>query len=126
VPRGSTRRLVLGRWLRPGWEVDDARYTAAREAEVLRRLAATPVPVPGVVALDEDGALTGAPATLMTHIDGTHPSLADERRPARIAAMAEALVAVHAVDRRAWPTGRRSAARPAAARYPRLPYGRAG
>ena len=96
---GSTRRLVLKRWLRPGWEVDDARYTAAREAEVLRRLAPTPVPVPLVVALDEDGAKAGAPAILMTHVDGRHPSLADEGRPARIAAMAETLVAVHAVDR---------------------------
>ena len=98
-PAGSTRRLVLKRWLRPGWEVDDAQYTAAREAEVLRRLVATPVPVPVVVALDEDGAEAGAPAILMTHVDGRHPSLADEGRPARIAAMAEALVVVHAVDR---------------------------
>ena len=76
-PDGSARRLVLKRWLRPGWEVDDARYTAAREAEVLRRLAPTPVPVPLVVALDEDGAEAGAPAILMTHVEGLHPSLAD-------------------------------------------------
>ena len=44
---GATQRLVLKRWLRPGWETDDARYTAAREAEILRRLEGTSVPAPG-------------------------------------------------------------------------------
>ncbi len=94
---GATRRLVLKRWLRPGWEVDDARYTAAREAEILRRLAGTDVPAPGLIAVDEDGTQVGVPAIPMTHLDGRHPTEADERRPDRIAAMAATLVAIHAV-----------------------------
>lgn len=97
-PGGATRRLVLKRWLRPGWETDDAEFTAAREAEVLGRLAGTPVPVPEVVALDADGSAVGAPTVLMTHVEGRHPSLAEERRPDRIATMARTLVAIHAVD----------------------------
>ena len=36
------RELVLRRWARPGWEVDDPDLTAAREALVLERLADTP------------------------------------------------------------------------------------
>lgn len=97
-PDSSTRRLVLKRWLRPGWEVTDARYTAAREAAVLRRLAGTDVPVPGVIAVDEDGGEIGAPAILMTHVDGRHPTEAEDQRPDRIAAMAAALVAIHAIE----------------------------
>ena len=97
APDGSARRLVLKRWLRPGWEVTDARYTAGREAAVLRRLAGTTVPVPSVIAVDEDGDEIGAPGILMTHVDGRHPSDADQRRPDRIRAMAEVLVAIHEV-----------------------------
>lgn len=29
--RGATRRLVLRRWARPGWDLDDPDFTAARE-----------------------------------------------------------------------------------------------
>ena len=36
------RELVLRRWARPGWELDDPDLTAAREALVLERLADTP------------------------------------------------------------------------------------
>ena len=95
---GATMRVVLKRWLRPGWETDDAEFTADREAEVLRRLEGTAVAAPQVIALDADGRALGAPGFLMTHVDGRHPSLAQEREPARIAAMAEALLAVHALD----------------------------
>ena len=97
-PGGATRRLVLKRWLRPGWEITDARYTAGREAAVLRRLAETDVPVPTVIAADDGDGEIGAPAILMTHLDGRHPTEADERRSDRIARMAEVLVAIHAID----------------------------
>ena len=50
------RELVLRRWARPGWEVDDPDLTAAREALVLARLADTPVPAPELVAADPDAA----------------------------------------------------------------------
>ena len=97
-PGGATRRLVLKRWLRPGWEVTDARYTAGREAEILRRLEGTSVPAPGLIVADEDGHEVGAPAILMRHVDGRHPTEAAVQRPGRIAEMAETLVAIHALD----------------------------
>ena len=97
-PGGARERLVLKRWLRPGWETDDARYTAAREAEILRRLEPTRIPAPALVAVDDDGHEVGAPAILMRHVDGRHPRAGEDQRPGRIAAMAEALVAIHDVD----------------------------
>ena len=54
--------------------------------------------MPGVIAADEDGGEIGAPAILMTHVDGRHPTEAEDQRPDRIAAMADALVAIHAID----------------------------
>jgi aminoglycoside phosphotransferase (APT) family kinase protein len=97
-PGGASARLVLKRWLRPGWEEEDPDTSPAREAAVLAALGHTGVPVPEPIAVDADGQAVGAPALLMTHIDGRRPSLADEARPARIAAMAAALVRIHAVD----------------------------
>lgn len=98
APDGGSRRLVLRRWLRPGWELEDPACTPAQEAAILARLSATSVPIPTVVAVDPTGEDVGVPALLMTHIDGRRPSLAEEIRPSRIAAMAEALTVIHALD----------------------------
>jgi aminoglycoside phosphotransferase (APT) family kinase protein len=98
-PGGATRRLVLRRWLRPGWESDPA-FTAVREAAILERLAGSGLPVASVVAVDADGFGTGAPALLLTRLEGRPPSPALERRPVAISAMAERLVQVHAADDR--------------------------
>ena len=96
-PDGTAARLVLKRWLRPGWQEEGPELTPAREAAVLAALVTTPVPAPAPVAVDPDGEAVGAPALLMAHLDGRRPSLADEVRPARVAAIAEALVRIHAV-----------------------------
>lgn len=74
---GRVRRLVLRRWARPGWEADDPDYTVDREVRVLALLAATPVPVPEVVAADPDGSRCGAPAILATRLPGHPPRPAD-------------------------------------------------
>jgi aminoglycoside phosphotransferase (APT) family kinase protein len=99
-PHGARQRLVLKRWLRPGWDVEDPSFTPAYEAAILDGLAGGGVPAPRVVAVDPDGRLAGAPSLLMTHLDGRRPSLAEEVRPARIAAMAEVLVRIHAAGDR--------------------------
>lgn len=96
-PDGATARLVLKRWLRPGWREDDPDATPEREAAVLATLAGTGILAPAPVAVDPDGGAVGAPALLMTHVDGRRPSAADEARPVRIAAMAGVLVRIHAI-----------------------------
>ena len=97
-PGDASTRLVLKRWLRPGWADEDPSSTPAREAAVLDGLAESAVPVPGLVAVDPDGAAAGVPALLMTHVDGRRPTAAEEARPGRIAAMAHALAGIHAVN----------------------------
>ncbi len=96
-PGGATVRLVLKRWLRPGWREEDPGSTPAREAAVLAALADTDVPVPLLVGVDDAGEAAGVPALLMGHVEGRRPSRADEARPARVAAMAEVLVRIHAI-----------------------------
>jgi aminoglycoside phosphotransferase (APT) family kinase protein len=94
---GRRHRLVLRRWARPGWEVDDPTLTAAREAAVLALLAATPVPAPRLVAADPDGAACDVPALLLTRLPGRPPDpAADPRR--LVGGLAAALPAIHAVD----------------------------
>jgi aminoglycoside phosphotransferase (APT) family kinase protein len=91
---GGVHRLVLRRWARPGWEVDDPTLTAAREAAVLEVLAATPVPAPRLVAADPDGAACDVPALLLTRLPGRPPDpAADPRRLVR--GLAAALPAIH-------------------------------
>jgi aminoglycoside phosphotransferase (APT) family kinase protein len=94
---GGMHRLVLRRWARPGWEVDDPTFTAAREAHALQLLAATPVPAPRLVAADPDGAACDVPALLLTRLPGRPPGpAADPRR--LVGELAAALPAIHAVD----------------------------
>jgi aminoglycoside phosphotransferase (APT) family kinase protein len=87
------RELVLRRWARPGWEVDDSDLTAAREAGVLARLADTPVPAPEVVAADPDATECDVPALLITRVPGAPFSGRPPLGPL-VAALAE----IHAVD----------------------------
>jgi aminoglycoside phosphotransferase (APT) family kinase protein len=94
---GGRHELVLRRWARPGWEVDDPTFTAAREARALQLLAATPVPAPRLVAADPDGAACDVPALLLTRLPGRPPGPAlDPRR--LVGGLAAALPAIHAAD----------------------------
>lgn len=90
------RELVLRRWARPGWEIDDPDLTAAREALVLGRLRDTPVPAPELVAADPDAAACDVAALLITRV----PGAAIAGRPP-LGPLATALAEIHAVD----PTG---------------------
>jgi aminoglycoside phosphotransferase (APT) family kinase protein len=94
---GGLHRLVLRRWARPGWEIDDPTLTAAREAAVLELLAAAPVPAPRLVAADPDGTFCDVPALLVSRLRGRPPGpAADPRR--LVGGLAAALPAIHATD----------------------------
>ncbi len=67
---GTANRLVLRRWARRGWAVEDPDFTAAREMAVLALLAAAPLPVPRLVAADPDGAVCDVPTLLLTQLPG--------------------------------------------------------
>jgi aminoglycoside phosphotransferase (APT) family kinase protein len=90
---GDGRELVLRRWARPGWELDDPDLTAAREVLVLERLADTPVPAPELVASDPDGAACDVPALLLTRL----PGAVYQGRPP-VGPLVTTLAEIHAVD----------------------------
>jgi len=93
---GTVHRLVLRRWARPGWEVEDPDFTAAREAAILQLLAPTPVPAPALVAADPDAAVCDVPALLLARLPGGPPDLGAD--PGRLVqGLAEALPPIHAV-----------------------------
>lgn len=91
---GKAHRLVLRRWARPHWAVEDPDLTAAREATVLELLAPTPVPAPRLIAADPDATTCDVPTLLISHLPGHPPGL-----PADIASflarLAEALPTIH-------------------------------
>jgi aminoglycoside phosphotransferase (APT) family kinase protein len=97
---GTRHRLVLRRWARPEWAVDDPDFTAAREAVVLELLSGSPVPAPRLVAADPEGAACDVPTLLLTRLSGSPPGLSRDLRPF-LTQLAEALVPVHALDGRA-------------------------
>jgi len=68
-PTARPRRLVLRRYVRADWLAEEPDL-AEREAEVLRLLAASPVPTPEFVAVDPSGEQTDVPAVLMTALPG--------------------------------------------------------
>jgi aminoglycoside phosphotransferase (APT) family kinase protein len=96
------RELVLRRWARPGWEVDDPDLNAAREALVLERLADTPVPAPELVAADPEGTACDVAALLITRVPGA-PIVG---RPP-LGPLVTALAEVHAIDPQGIPPYRR-------------------
>jgi hypothetical protein len=79
VADGNDRhdRLVLRRWARPGWSLDDPDDTAQREATVLGLLAYAAVPTPALVAADP----TGPPATFPRSCSPASPGGHPDRQP---------------------------------------------
>lgn len=62
-------RLVLRRYVRDDWLAREPDL-AEREARILRLLGSSPIPTPGLVAVDATGAQAGVPAVLMTVLPG--------------------------------------------------------
>jgi aminoglycoside phosphotransferase (APT) family kinase protein len=94
---GSLIRVVLRRWARPGWEIDDPDFDARREAAALASLAPTRVSAPELISADPDGAHGDAPSILMTLLPGSPPPAAPEDADRFVTELARALVEVHAV-----------------------------
>ena len=94
--RGGTHRLVLRRWARPEWKLEDPDFTAEREAAALDVVSAAPVPTPLLVAADPDGAVCDVPTLLMTRLPGRPPGLPADM-DSFLGGLADALAAIHAV-----------------------------
>ncbi len=95
---GRPHRLVLRRWARPGWEVDDPDYTVERETRVLELLRSARVPAPEMVAADLEGARCDVPAMLLTRLPGHTPRAADADAGGFCHQLAETLAQIHDVD----------------------------
>lgn len=94
---GSAVRLVLRRWARPGWEIDDPDFDARREAAALSWLAPTRVPAPELVGADVEGVRTDVPALLMTLLPGRPPNAERDEPDRFVRELARTLAEVHAV-----------------------------
>lgn len=92
---GRRHALVLRRWARPGWELDDPDYTPGREIRALELLRASPVPAPEVIAADPAGECCDAPALLLTRLDGHPPNAAANEPQAFCRELAETLARIH-------------------------------
>ena len=95
---GTTHRLVLRRWARPGWEAEDPDYTVQRECRVLDLLRSTEVPAPVTVAADPTGTRCDVPAMLLTRIAGHPPRRADTDGAGFCRQLAESLAVIHDID----------------------------
>jgi aminoglycoside phosphotransferase (APT) family kinase protein len=96
--QGRRYRLILRRWARQGWEVDDPDFTVDREVTVLGLLAVVPVPTPVVVAADPEGAVCDAPAILLERLPGRALQHPGDRR--YLTQLVEALPPIHQRDSR--------------------------
>ncbi len=73
-------------------------YDVIREGEVLRRLAASAIPVPRLIASEPDRTYLGAPFIVMQWVDAPHMGLAPD---ASFAAYTKTVASIHALDWRA-------------------------
>jgi aminoglycoside phosphotransferase (APT) family kinase protein len=87
--------VVLRRWTRPGWEIDDADYTVAREALALGVLERAGIPAPRCLATDPTGEYCGAPALLMSGLPGAQPTAETARLPDFANQLAAAIRRIH-------------------------------
>lgn len=94
--RDQVRDVVLRCHHDTGW-LSRRPDLVAGEARVLKTLEGSGLPVPSLVGVDPDGSACGMPAVLSTCLPGTPmPAPSDDKR---LAALAEALAAVHTLAR---------------------------
>ena len=93
--RDRVHALVLRRFVRADWLAEEPDL-ARHEAAALELAGRSGLPVPRLVAVDADGAEAGAPAVLMTRLDGAVEWRPREPEPF-LRALAEVLPRVHAV-----------------------------
>lgn len=96
------RRMVLRK--KPDGPILRGAHAVEREFRVMQALATTDVPVPEVLALEEDASVLGTPFYVMERLDGrvfadcALSQAAPHDRPALYFAMAETLARLHAID----------------------------
>jgi aminoglycoside phosphotransferase (APT) family kinase protein len=95
-PRSQVRDLVLRRWTRPGWQLEDADFTPQREATALKLIEGSSVPAPRLISVDSDGSSCDVPATLTDLIPG-EPAGMKVDLDSFSAQLAETLLAIHAL-----------------------------
>lgn len=94
--------LVLRK--KPGGPIHASAHQVEREYRILKALAPTGVPVPGIHLLCEDDAIVGTPFYVMDHVDGrihrdtALPGLTPDARRAIYLSMAGTLGTLHGVD----------------------------
>ncbi|MDQ4048345.1 MAG: phosphotransferase, partial [Actinomycetota bacterium] len=93
---GKDQELVLRRWARLRWELDDPDETPEREAAVLDLIGPVPVPTPSLINLDSDGSVCDVPAVLTERLPGGPPGEPDDL-DSFVKQLAEALPPIHAV-----------------------------
>lgn len=97
----GTHRFVLRK--KPDGDILPGAHAIEREFRVMRALAATDVPVPGALWLEEDTTILGTPFYVMERIEGrvfedcTLPGLAPQERREIYLDMARTLARLHAV-----------------------------
>jgi Ser/Thr protein kinase RdoA (MazF antagonist) len=96
VRRGRRLRLVIRRFLNTEW-LRERPDLVLRTASNLRLAARADVPTPELIALDETGEACDVPAVLATHLPG-RVVLEPDDMDRWLRGLAEAAVAVHAVD----------------------------
>jgi aminoglycoside phosphotransferase (APT) family kinase protein len=94
---GKAHQLVLRRWARPEWIMEDPDFTAEREATVLEVISDTPVPAPELVAADPDGEVCDVPTLLITRLPGRPPGLPRDM-DAFLGQLARTMTAIHAAS----------------------------
>ncbi|MFI6522360.1 phosphotransferase family protein [Spirillospora sp. NPDC050679] len=93
---GSSHRLVLRRWL-PREGLAAAEFSPEREIAALALLAGCELPTPSLVAADPAGAHCGAPALLITRLNGHRPRPAPGDLEEYLIQLAAAMLSVHAL-----------------------------
>lgn len=93
----NAHRLVLRRWARPEWAVEDPDLTPGRERAVLELLATSTVPAPRLVAADPDAIVCDVPALLISRLPGRPPGLPADMG-SFLAQLAAALRPIHAIE----------------------------
>ena len=108
---GAELRVVLRRWVRPGWRESDPAFTPEQEVATYALLAASDVPAPRVLAADASGVRADVPAIVLSMVPGRPPALAGPAggRERLVRELARPLPLLHAID-------------PAAARTTLPPY----
>jgi hypothetical protein len=95
---GRPHRLVLRRWARPEWELEDPDFTAEREALVLELLSGSSLPTPPLVAADPEAAACDVPTLLVGRLLGRPPGLPRDMG-SFLSGLAQAFDEIHAVRR---------------------------